>query len=155
MEAGLFDSSFDSTADQNVCVAQCDGGVMDLQSPDMGKDLSLADSPQADHAMVDTLSLDASKPDALKPDAAPSSCTVFSTSIKCSKGWNLVFVGTTGSNGGRFTYQSKSGCVSITDVNCNKTSSVGSGCAINTITVTHKPCDNKPPCSVTFDVNCP
>jgi hypothetical protein len=70
--------------------------------------------------------------------------------------WIVVYVGTTGSPGGNFTYVDGT-CVNITDVNCNTTSSVGTTCLIDgtTMTVTHTPCDNSPPCSTTFQVNCP
>jgi hypothetical protein len=84
------------------------------------------------------------------------SCTVFPTSIQCMPGWIVVFVGTTGSNGGHFTYVDGP-CLNITDVNCNPTSSVGTSCPVeNTMmTVTHAPCDNSPPCSTVIEVTCP
>jgi hypothetical protein len=83
-------------------------------------------------------------------------CTVFQTSIQCMPGWIVVFVGTSGSNGGHFTYIDGN-CVNITDVNCNPTSSVGTSCPIDgtMMTVIHSPCDNSPPCQTTFDVICP
>jgi hypothetical protein len=91
-------------------------------------------------------------------DAGSTTCAVFETSIECMSGWTVIYVGTTGSTGGHFTYVSENNCVNITDVNCNPTSSVGTTCdptALGTMTVTHNPCDDSPPCTVTFPVVCP
>jgi len=84
-------------------------------------------------------------------------CTVFETTVTCMPGWTVVYVATTGSLGGKFTYTSSNACVSITDVNCNPDSSVGTTCDLTgtTMTVVHMPCDSSPPCTVTFPVICP
>jgi hypothetical protein len=82
-------------------------------------------------------------------------CSVFPTGIACAPGLNQVTVGTTGSSGGKFNYRIKQSGEEITDYNCNTTSSMGTIFPIDTLTVTHFPCDGSLPCSVAYDVNCP
>jgi hypothetical protein len=101
---------------------------------------------------------DSGLPDASPPDGGATNCTVFETSIECMQS-TVVFVGTTGSTGGHFTYVDSGHCLgSITDINCNTSSSLGTICSaaqMGSLTVTHDPCDGSPPCSVTFPVTCP
>jgi hypothetical protein len=91
-------------------------------------------------------------------DGGTTGCTVFETNHMCMPNSTAIYVGTTGSPGGHFTFISGNNCVNITDINCNTTSSVSTSCqeaALGTMTVIHHPCNNAPPCQTTFPVVCP